>query len=89
MYLDPEAHAAFTGFPVGIGADAGDGVVAVCGSQACQPVPVPIRPPTDFLWQRNPFQLAGGALPTVESAGIDYILPYWMARYYAIAADLL
>jgi len=65
------------------------GFVPVCGDRACDPVPVPMRPATDFLWQRNPFQIEGGALPTIESAGIDYILPYWMARYYAIAPDLL
>ncbi len=57
--------------------------VAVCGDEACQPVPVPLRPPTDFLWQRNPFQLAGGT-GVIETAAIDYILPYWMARYYGV-----
>jgi uncharacterized protein (TIGR03437 family) len=60
------------------------GVVPVCGSQACQPVPVWLRPPTDFLWQRSPFQLAVGGAGIIESAGIDYILPYWMARYYGL-----
>jgi uncharacterized protein (TIGR03437 family) len=60
------------------------GTVPVCGNQACQPVPVPLRPPTDFLWQRNPFQLEGGLLGTIEGAGIDYILPYWMARFYGV-----
>jgi uncharacterized protein (TIGR03437 family) len=58
--------------------------VAVCGTQACQPVPVPLRPPSDFLWQRSPFQLSGGTGGTIETAGIDYILPYWMARYYGV-----
>jgi uncharacterized protein (TIGR03437 family) len=58
--------------------------VAVCGSEACKPVPVPIRPTTDFLWQRDPFQLTGGGEGTIEGAGIDYILPYWMARYYGV-----
>ena len=62
------------------------GAVPVCGSQACQPVAVPLRPPTDFLWQRNPFQLAGGGDGFVESAGIDYILPYWMSRYYSVTS---
>ncbi len=57
-------------------------VVPVCGLQACQPVPVPLRPPTDFLWQRDPFQLTGGGSGVIESSGVDYILPYWMARYY-------
>ncbi len=58
--------------------------VPVCGDQACRPVPVVLRPPTDFLWQRNPFQLAGGGSGVIESAGIDYLLPYWMARYYSV-----
>lgn len=58
--------------------------VPVCASQACQPVPVPLRTPTDFLWQRSPFQLTGGGGGLVEGAGIDYILPYWMARYYGV-----
>ncbi len=61
-------------------------VVPVCGSQACNPVPVPLRPPTDFLWQRTPFLLSAGGSNTIEGAGIDYILPYWMARYYQTVA---
>jgi uncharacterized protein (TIGR03437 family) len=56
-------------------------LVPVCGNVACKPVPLPMRPPTDFLWQRNPFQLTGGGSGLIESAGIDYILPYWMGRY--------
>lgn len=57
----------------------------VCGDQACDPVPVDRRTPTDFLWQRNPFQLSGGGAGTIGNAGVDYILPYWMARYYGAA----
>jgi uncharacterized protein (TIGR03437 family) len=58
--------------------------VAVCGSEACQPIPVPLRPTLEFLWQIDPFQLAGGGAGTVEGSGIDYILPYWMGRYYGV-----
>ena len=58
--------------------------VAVCGSEACQPVPVPIRPPATFLWEVDPFQLTGGGSGIIENAGVDYILPYWMARYYGV-----
>lgn len=54
------------------------------GTEACNPIPVPARVPTDFLWQRDPFQLVGGGEGTIEGAGIDYILPYWMARYYGV-----
>jgi hypothetical protein len=63
------------------------GTYASCGSagtEACNPIPVPARIPTDFLWQRDPFQLTGGGSGTIEGAGIDYILPYWMARYYGV-----
>ncbi len=58
--------------------------VKLCGSEACSPVPVPLRPPADFIWQVDPFQLTGGATSTIESPGIDYILPYWMGRYYGV-----
>ncbi len=61
------------------------GVVAGCGSnQACAPIPVRRRVNTDYLWQRSPFQMVGGGSGLIETAGIDYILPYWMARYYKV-----
>ncbi len=63
------------------------GVYPSCGSpgtEACNPIPILARVPTDFLWQRDPFQLTGGGSGVIEGSGIDYILPYWMARYYGI-----
>ena len=60
--------------------------VPVCGSEACQPIPVALRPTVEFLWQIDPFQLTGADDGTVESSGIDYILPYWMGRYYGVIA---
>jgi uncharacterized protein (TIGR03437 family) len=45
---------------------------------------VALRPTVEFLWQVDPFQLAGGGGGTVEGSGIDYILPYWMGRYYGV-----
>lgn len=61
--------------------------VPVCGDHACNAIPVELRPPTDFLWQRSPFQLSGGGDGFIESPGIDYILPYWMARYYGVVSQ--
>ena len=61
-----------------------NGVVPICGSQACQPIPVVLRPPDEYLWEESPFQLAGGGSGIIETAGVDYILPYWMARYYGV-----
>ena len=58
--------------------------VQVCGTEACQPIPVPQRVPNEFLWQQDPFQLAGGGSGVIEGSGVDYILPYWMARYYGV-----
>ena len=56
-----------------------------CGTnRACSPIPVNERMNTDFLWQRSPFQLSGGGSGTIETAAIDYILPYWMARHYGL-----
>src|SRR5260370_36670740 len=58
--------------------------VPTCGVEACQPIPIPMRGTTDFLWQRDPFQLKGAGNGFIGSPGIDYILPYWMPRYYGV-----
>src|SRR5207302_10123927 len=62
------------------------GKYPACGNQACNPIPVPDRVTTDFMWQRSPYQLAGGDRGLIETAGIDYILPYWMGRFYGVIA---
>jgi hypothetical protein len=58
-----------------------------CGrpDRACSVIPVEDQVRTDFLWQRSPFLLVGGGSGRVEGPGIDFILPYWMARHYGIA----
>ena len=63
--------------------------VPACGSQTCTPAPVWLRPNTDFLWQRSPYELSvtGGA-GLIETAAIDYILPYWMALLMAFRNPL-
>jgi uncharacterized protein (TIGR03437 family) len=58
--------------------------VAMCGSDACAPIPVALRTPATFLWEVSPFQLKGGGNGQIESSGLDYLLPYWMARYYGV-----
>jgi hypothetical protein len=63
----------------------GDARYSACGEdRACNAIPVIDRVRTDFLWQRSPFLLYGGGQGNIEGAGIDYILPYWMARYYGV-----
>lgn len=51
---------------------------------ASQVVPVDRRPYTDFLWQRPPFDLVSSGDGTEESPAVDYLLPYWMGRYYGV-----
>lgn len=60
------------------------------------PIPVDRRIGSggDFLWQRSPFfvgihsngtgMVGGGGNGTEEQGGVDYILPYWMARYFGV-----
>jgi hypothetical protein len=64
------------------------GQFEACGdNDACKPLPVEDRVTTDFVWQRDPFQLSGGGQGNIETPGIDYILPYWMARYYKVVTE--
>ncbi|MGH9769495.1 MAG: hypothetical protein ACREAB_18885, partial [Blastocatellia bacterium] len=60
---------------------------ACAEDKACKPIPVADRIRTDFLWQRSPFLLFGGGTGKIETAGIDYILPYWMARHYGVIIE--
>ena len=43
-------------------------------------LPVAERVPSDFIWQRSPFQLKGGSDAALAYPGLDFLLPYWMAR---------
>jgi len=47
------------------------------------------RPESDFIWQRSPFTLDGAWSPNGRDAGVDYVLPYWMIRYYSEVAPPL
>ena len=47
-------------------------------------VPVVARPYEDFLWQRHPFALKGGGDGCRAAPALDFLLPYWMARFYGV-----
>jgi hypothetical protein len=74
------------GYPVCNAAtrDAQPSVTGPCRS--VMPLAVATRTPTDFLWQRSPFDLDGAQAVTAEAPGFDYLLPYWMLRYYTEVA---
>ena len=75
---------------------AGDQTVTVPGTRTCTadprnvsgcrsrtPLPVALRPAGDFLWQKPSTQLNGSFGLTQQYPGVDYLLPYWMLRYYS------
>ncbi|MCW2500527.1 MAG: hypothetical protein JWN87_2203 [Frankiales bacterium] len=72
-----------TWFP---GAPAVPPVSQATGLRAARPLPVAVRPPSDFLWQRPPTALDGGQGPAAREPGIDFLTPYWMTRYYTEVA---
>jgi len=68
---------------------AAEGEATVTGSssepklRAARPLPVAMRRSGDFMWQKNPTELDGGPNSAHYSApGADFLLPYWMIRYY-------
>ena len=56
------------------------------GSRSLTPLPVEDRPGTDFLWQKDPTNLDSNEPANWEPPGDDFLLPYWMLRYYSEAA---
>jgi hypothetical protein len=52
--------------------------------QALEAFPVPLQCSTDFLWQRNPFEIreCGSDEPTVTNPGVDYLLAYWLSAFH-------
>lgn len=68
---------------------AGDPIIITGSSgakRAHHPLPVARRAPADFVWQREPVKLDGGQALNHRTAGIDYLLPYWMIRYHTEVA---
>ena len=55
--------------------------------QADQPLAMKDRPPSDFMWQRSPFQLDGGSDGTIESPSVDTIFAYWLGRYHGLLSE--
>ena len=51
-------------------------------TDALYPLPADLRIPDMCIWHRSPYHLDGGADNGRERTGHDYLLPYWMGRYY-------
>jgi len=55
--------------------------------EALYPLPAPLHVPDMVMWHRSPFQLDGGQDNGEERTGCDYLLPYWMGRYYGYVSE--
>jgi hypothetical protein len=56
------------------------------GQRARFPLDVKDRRGQDFMWQKDPTLLDENQSPEWEPPGYDFLLPYWMIRYYSEAA---
>ncbi len=45
------------------------------------------RVPSTFMWERQPWKLVDAGEPNKLYSGVDYLITYWMARYYGYLPD--
>jgi len=58
-----------------------------CPGQSTEAVDVKDRLASDFIWQRQPFGLKTAGDPKKVYPGVDFMLPYWMARHHKFLDD--
>lgn len=46
-----------------------------------EPLPMSIRPPSNYHWRSNPYQVNGDVGSTVFLGAVDFRFVYWMGRY--------
>lgn len=64
-----------TPLPISMTSGRGDSVVATV------PVPMRIRPPSNFFWRSDPYRPNGAGSPRHLLPGVDLRMAYWMGRY--------
>lgn len=64
-----------TSLPLSMDPGRGDTLVATV------PVPLSIRPPSNFYWRSNPYSVNGDGDALSLYPAVDFRLAYWMARY--------
>jgi len=50
-----------------------------------QPVPMRIRPPSNYHWRSNPYEVNGGGNSTRLLSGVDFRFAYWLGRWVRIS----
>lgn len=48
---------------------------------AAEPVPMAIRPPSNYHWRSNPYRVNGGGNGDELLSGVDFRFTYWMGRW--------
>jgi hypothetical protein len=46
-----------------------------------EPIPLHLRPPSNYFWRSNPYQLSGGGSGATLLPGPDFRVVYWMSRW--------
>ena len=54
--------------------------------RALDPLPVGVRRLADFLWQKDPTIIGGDHKDPWQGPNVDFLITYWMTRYYSEAA---
>ena len=60
-----------------------------CDNQCTRDTSVDVaeRKVSDFIWQRNPWELLDTGNPALTYPGIDYLVAYWMGRHLGSLTD--
>lgn len=69
------------GTPIPLSATAGRGDTLV----AAAPVPMRIRPSSNFYWRSDPYRPNGEGSPRSLLPGVDLRMAYWMGRYLRVS----
>jgi hypothetical protein len=59
----------------------------LCSGLSSVAIDVDDRVPRMFMWEKNPWKLVDAGIPNYLHTGVDYLIAYWMARYYGYLAD--
>ncbi|MBB1076132.1 hypothetical protein HUU62_17130 [Rhodoferax sp. 4810] len=58
-----------------------------CSDLALSAIDVSERVPATFIWERQPWKREDPGVPYRLYGGVDYLLAYWMGRYYGYIDD--
>jgi hypothetical protein len=58
-----------------------------CPGLSAEAIDVSERVPARFMWERQPWKLEDPGLPNGLYGGVDYLLAYWLGRYYGFIGE--